>query len=457
MATIKLDNARFILTIDPRRRIIEHGSVLIENDRITRVGKATELAAVGADRVIDARAFVVTPGFFNGHMHVSYAHAVRGIYPDDVRDRLRHVFDLQAAMTEEEEYLTTLLALVELLKNGTVALVDPGSTKFPDACLQAYQDAGCRVILGDGVNDRHFPWKLPYYTTDECVSRTAAFIKKYHGRLEGRVQAWAMPFSVDTCTPELLGRLKRTADEHGTWLTMHHSSGAAAQADWLARTGMWPTQYLESVGVLGSNVLLAHVLGLHESEVDCIAKAGASATVCPTAAMKEGRGVTENGRLPELLERGVSVALGSDSANSSNHLDLVRSMFLAAIQYKDARQNTGTIPAETALELGTLTGAKALALGDQTGSIEVGKKADLVLFDTRRPEWQALFNPVNNLVYSADGRSVDTVLIDGRVVVERGRQTFADEERLFDQVQAIGERLQRDTGISFPRSRWPIE
>jgi cytosine/adenosine deaminase-related metal-dependent hydrolase len=166
--------------------------------------------------------------------------------------------------------------------------------------------------------------------------------------------------------------------------------------------------------------------------------------------------VAEHGRMPELLAKGVKVALGCDSPNNSNHLDIVRAMNMAAIQYKDARQDTRLIPAETALEMATLVGAQALGVDAEIGSIEPGKKGDLVLFDTQRPEWQTLFNPVNNLVYNADGRSVHTVIIDGRVRVDAYRQTFVDEPRLFAQVQEIGEKLQRRTGTSFPRSRWPI-
>ena len=131
-------------------------------------------------------------------------------------------------------------------------------------------------------------------------------------------------------------------------------------------------------------------------------------------------------------------------------------MNMAAIQYKDARQDMAQIPAETALELGTRIGAAAMGLGDELGSIEVGKRADLVLFDTQRPEWQALWNPVSNLVYNADGRSVHTVIIDGRVVVDGYRQTFVDERKLYATVQEIGERLQARTGIKAAPSRWPI-
>ena len=454
--SLRIDNARYLVTLDPQRRLVEGGSILIENGRISRVAKAAELARVPAERVIDARHLLVTPGFVNGHMHISYGHVVRGIFPDDVGSPLEHVFKLQMAMTEEEEYASSLLGIVELLKNGTVAFVDPGSTKFPDACLQAYEDAGVRVILGECVTDQAAPFPLPRYSAGEAIERTAAFLKKWHGRLDGRLRAWAMPFSAETCSAELLRALKRLADEHGTSLTLHHNSGAKAREDYQARHGLRPTEYLESIGVMGPNVVLAHVLGIDNAEIDCMARTSTAVAMCPITAAKGGRGLRDHGRLPELVARGVKVALGCDSPNNCNHLDLVRALNMAAIQYKDARQDMRQIPAETALELATLTGAQALGLGDEIGSIEAGKKADLVLFDTQRPEWQALFNPINNLVYNADGRSVHTVIVDGRVVVDAYRQTFVDEPRLYATVQEIGERLLARTGVSFPRSRWPI-
>ena len=180
--SLKIDHARYLVTVDPQRRIIQDGSVLIEDGRIRQVGKAAELAGARADRTIDARHMVVTPGFVNGHMHISYGHVVRGIFPDDVGSPLPTVFKLQMAMTEEEEHASTLLGLVELLKNGTVAFVDPGSTKFPDACLQAYEDAGIRVILGECVTDQEAPFPLPRFETKDAVARSAAFIDKWHGR-----------------------------------------------------------------------------------------------------------------------------------------------------------------------------------------------------------------------------------------------------------------------------------
>jgi cytosine/adenosine deaminase-related metal-dependent hydrolase len=454
--SLKIDHARYVVTVDRERRIIQDGSILVEDGKISRVGKAATLANTRADRVIDAGHLLVTPGFVNGHMHISYAHAVRGIFPDNLASPLNHVFKLQMAMTEEEEHATTLLGLVELLKSGTVCFVDPGSTKFPDACLQAYDDAGIRVIIGECVSDQEAPFPLPRYSTSEGVKKTAAFLGKWQGRLDGRIRAWAMPFSPETCSADLLRGVKSVADEHQTLLTLHHGSGPQARKDYQARYGKTPTEYLESLGVLGANVVLAHSLGVDDSEIECLVRTGTKVAMCPVTAAKGGRGVPEHGRMPELLAKGVKVALGCDSPNNSNHLDIVRAMNMAAIQYKDARQDTRMIPAEAALEMATIVGAQALGVDGEIGSIEPGKKADLVLFDTQRPEWQALFNPVNNLVYNADGRSVHTVIVDGKVVIDAYRQTFVDEPRLFATVQEIGEKLQMRTGTSFPRSRWPI-
>ena len=439
--SLKIDNARFLVTVDPQRRVIQDGSVVLEGQRITHVGKAADLASVPAERVIDASGCVVTPAFVNAHMHISYAHAVRGIFPDDVvgRERLLEVFRLQSAMTEEEEYYTSLLAITELLKGGTVTFVDPGSTKSIDACLQVYAQTGCRVVTGTSLIDQPDPRALPCFPTEEALARSEAFVRAYDHRLEDRVRAWAMPFGSENASPELLSGLKRLADQYATGMTVHHSGGS--------------TLRLEEIGALGDNVLLAHASGIDDEEVESIARCGASVVVCPSQVLKEGGGLGDR-KVPELLASGVNVALGSDSANSSNRLDTLREMNLVATAVKDARHDVRLVPAEQALEMATLHGARALLL--DTGSIEVGKKADLVVFDTRRAEWSAVFDPINNLVYSADTRSLRTVVADGRVVVDDFRPLFVDEPRIADRVQELGEALLARTGTTITRGRWPI-
>ena len=157
-----------MLTMDSRRRIIRDCSILVRGQSIVLVAKASELQGTAADRVIDAREMVVVPGFCNGHMHISYAHATRGIFPDDLDppDYLANVFRLQSAMTEEEEYYTSLLAITELLKYGTTCFLDPGSTKFLDPCMQAYEEAGCRIIVGRQVLDLPNPLNLEVTPTE---------------------------------------------------------------------------------------------------------------------------------------------------------------------------------------------------------------------------------------------------------------------------------------------------
>ena len=303
-ATLKIEGARFVVTVDPERRIITDGSILVEGQRITRVGKAAELADVPADRVIDASEMVVTPGFVNGHMHISYAHATRGVFPDDLGPAyLSNVFRLQAAMTDEEEYLTSLLAITELLKHGTTCFVDPGSTKGLAACMAAYEESGCRIIIGWQVTDRPNPINLPVYETDKAISLMEQVIRDYDHRLEDRVRAWAMPFSPGFSSEELLRAAGSLADRYETRMTLHFNNGSRYVQECQEQYGLRPAQYLESLGVLKDNLTLAHGLGIDQSEVDCIARRGASVVMCPTAAIKGGAGVAHEGMLPELLAR----------------------------------------------------------------------------------------------------------------------------------------------------------
>jgi cytosine/adenosine deaminase-related metal-dependent hydrolase len=250
-----------------------------------------------------------------------------------------------------------------------------------------------------------------------------------------------MPFSPDTCSPELLAGTVRVASELGTWMTVHHYGGY--------------TEPLQRIGALGPNVLLSHAPGISSDEVEMIGRAGATVVMCPSTTMKEASRIGSR-MLPELLAAGVAVGLGCDSANSSNYLDGVRMMNLAALGFKDGRGEVSVVPAEQALEMATLTGARSVGLDADIGSIEVGKKADLVVFDARRAEWRSLLDPVNNLVYAADSRSIAYVVADGRVVVAKGQVTFADEARVAEKVQELGEALLARTGTRINRGRWPL-
>ena len=455
-STTKINNLAYAITMDAQRRIISDAAILIRGDSIAAVGKADDMRETPADETIDARDFLAVPGFIGGHMHISYAHAVRGIFPDDLGpDYLPTVFALQSAMTPREECTTSLLAITELLKYGTTTFVDPGTTQYVDACMYAYGVSGCRIVTGIQLADKPNPLNIPVCDTAAALALARDFIERYDGALGGMMSAWAMPFSPDFASADLMRGCAEIARGLGVRLTTHHSQTERSRTRWKAETGFTPTEYLADIGALGEETVLAHALGISQEDVSVIADAGASVVMCPTAALKSGSGMTRSALLPELLAAGVPAALGTDAANNSNLIETMRSMYLAAVLYKDAREDVSKIPAETALELATIAAARALGMDDRIGSLEPDKKADIVLFDTRRPEWRSLLNPVNNLVYSADGRSVHTVIVNGETVVRNHKPLFTDEWELAQEVQAIGESLLNRVGVSFP-PRWPI-
>ncbi len=398
---------------------------------------------------------VVTPGLINCHNHISAGpHVTRGVYPEDGDGYLDLAFPMQRALTEEAQYITSLLALTEMVKYGVTCFLDPGDPKHVGALVEACATVGCRGIVGYDVMDKPTPWGWPQQSSGEALALTEKMIRSYHGQHGGRVRAWAMLIFSTDCSQEVLIGAKRIADQYGTGLTFHESHSQSAVDVRLREQGKRPLHYLEEIGVLGPNVLLAHLARLSEAEIEVMARTQTNAVICPTTQLKFGGGMTVHGRLPELLHAGVCVGLGCDCGDFTR-LDMSPAMYLAATLFKDARMDKRLIPAETALEMGTIQGARALGWADEIGSLEVGKKADLVLHDTKRPEWRSLFNPVNNLIYYADGRSVHTVIVDGRVLVDNYRVTFVDEWALIQQAQAIGEQLLAQGGVAYP-SRWPM-
>jgi cytosine/adenosine deaminase-related metal-dependent hydrolase len=223
--------------------------------------------------------------------------------------------------------------------------------------------------------------------------------------------------------------------------------------DWyLANTGRRPVEHLADIGVLGPNVNLVHGVHFDDAEVALLAQTGTNVTHCPGAALKGGYGASNLGRFPEMAAAGVNLVLGTDGAD--NH-DLMRVMTLMAGLFKDARRDTSLFPAHSALEMATVNGARAMGLAHEIGSLEPGKKADIVLHDTDRPEWRPLNNCVNQLVWSADGRGVHSVWVNGRRVVDTYRCTTIDEERLYAQAQRAAEAVIARSGLP-SISAWPV-
>lgn len=453
--TLKIEHADYLFTLDGDRRVIQDGSLLIEGQRILRVGPAAELDGVAADQVIDARGKVVTPGFVNAHDHL-YPQIMRGMLLDEIGPSYVEDFcSVRDLISEEEEHLGVLSCLTEHLKYGTTTVLNPGDSARLDPAFQAYEETGARIIMGRNITD--VPNKVQTRTvpTADALAELEQTLTQYNGRCSGRVTAWVMlTYATTACSEALAIASKRLADSHGVGMTFHQSARQVHVDECLRLHDMRPVEYLEKLGVVGPNVLLGHALRVNDREIEIMARTQTRAVACPSTSLRCGYGTTAIGRLPEMLAQGVVVGLGTDSSDFGV-AETMRQMYLAATLYKDAREDTSLVPAEKALEMATIDGARALGLDKEIGSLEPGKKADIVVFNARRPEWRPILNPVNNLVYAADGRSVETVIVDGSVRIDHGRPTFIDEATLSDRVQAAADTLVARAGFNVP-SRWPI-
>lgn len=467
---ILIEDAEFIVTLDEKRQILKNASVVIEKDKITDVGKASEIKKNyekrSFDKIINAEGKVLMPGFVDAHVHLS-EHLSRSLFPDNLSlaDWLFDwKFPYSASLTAEDQYISALLGCIDMIKTGTTCFIEQGSIGPVDPLAKAVEETGIRGILGRSVMDRPPSGhdlkpdvlnKLYYSSAEGAIKDIERDIIKWNGSANGRIRAWVIINGKQTCTDELyiMARelsLKTNVGVH------HHMASTIEEAKLFEKEkGEWPITHLEKIGALGPNVLLAHAVAVKNEEVEILKKHNTKVCHCPGTALKTAKGATVVGKFPEMIEAGVTVALGCDGTSGAGSFDIVRQMYLAAGLYKDCRMNPNLIPAETAIEMATINGARALLWDDEIGSIEPGKKADIIIFDTNRPEWRPLNNPLINLVYSASGDSVDTVIIDGKIVMENRAIKTVNEKEILNKAQKISLDIAKRAGL---RSilKWPI-
>jgi 5-methylthioadenosine/S-adenosylhomocysteine deaminase len=453
VALILIEHAT-VLTLDRERRILAGGSVLVDGRDIVQVGPAAAVRPPRPpDRVIDGRRRVVLPGFVDTHVHLS-EHLSRGLLPDDVPvDRYLPdwLLPLYATITPEEEQAAAQLACVEMIRTGTTTFCEAGTLFDVAAVADAVEATGMRAVLGRWTWDLVDGPARMRQTTAEALRANAAMLDAVQGGADGRLGAWPLLLGFGTCSPALMQGARALAERHGVgWGMMHLASHPSRRT-----ADRMPLAELDALGVLTAGTKLAHLVYVDDRDIALLARRGVKVSHCPTAGLKHTKGLAAHGRFPEMLDAGVCVSLGGDSGNGSDHFDMLRLMYLAATLYKDARLDVGVMPPERVLEMATLRGAEALLLDGLVGSIEPGKRADLVVCDRDTPEWRPLLNPVNSLVYAATGASVRTVLIDGRVVLDEGRLTTVDERAVFERAEALARRHVARAGLTVP-SRWPV-
>ena len=458
--------APYVVTVDARRRIVKDGAVLVEGARIAAVGPARELGRLAPhahELALDGHALL--PGFVDGHLHATQTLA-RGLADDvdevNVRWGWDRIFPWEAALDEEDIYVSALLAAVELVRSGVTCFADPGAfTMAPVA--RAVADAGLRAVLSVGGMDTwssDFPLPSRMRHTDPtawALEASEQLIEEWHGARDGRIRCGYSIRVLMNASEALVREMGRRAGERGLTVQIHLAVSPDRVRWVMERTGKRPVEYLDHLGVLGPNWLLAHVGWIDQSEIPILARRDVKVCHSPGSSMHNARGAVSHGKFPELVMAGVTVCLGADAAACNNSLDMFRSMYLACMAHKEARLRLDLFPPETVLEMATVNGARALLWDDAIGSLEPGKRADIIAVDLNRSSLRPCydFSLVPNLVASGDGAAVTLAMVDGRVLMRDRTILFTDEAALLARAQARGEQLLARVPFAIT-SRWPV-
>ncbi len=456
-----IDEIDWLLTMDPSRRIIRNAAIAIRDGRIVVASTSMDAEGWTAVRRMSGRGKVVTPGLVDAHVHTTFQLA-RGL-ADDVPARqflLERMYPYEAALDAEDVALSTRLCVVELVRNGVTTFVDAGNY-HPSVTARVAGEVGVRAVVARSTFDRadsQFGRVPEAFVEDTARALEAAeeTVATWNGACEGRIRAWFQFRGLNNASDELIGGLKRLADRYRVGLQTHAAFSRTTVEASQRMHGAREIERLARIEALGPRLVLAHAGWVTEEELELIVHHDVKVVAAPSSSFHNGYGNIAHGRTPELLDRGVAIGVGSDHA-SSGIVDILQELFLLSCGFKETRLDPAVMPAERLAEIATIGGARCVLLEEDIGSIEPGKCADLVLFDARRPEWQPLHNPVSNLVYSATGKSVHTVIVGGRVVVEGGRVLTVEEDALIDAVERRGEALLDRSGLrSAAAPRWPV-
>ncbi len=453
----------FVITMNDERLMIRDGGVAIRGEDFVAVGKAVDLdSRYEAGQVIDARGNVILPGLINAHRHMLAS--PRGTLKEGhttLENLSSFIYPAFAALTGEDNYWNTLLNCAEMIRNGTTCFQEPGATHLENV-LQALEEASIRCTMGpwawdqDGPNAAQCPSDFYKMTTDECLRHLQDSFHLVDGKANGLVKGAITIEGVGTCSDALNVSVKELADELGTITVQHKATSVQEVRNEVKAFGHRPLEHMYRLGALGPNVLLNHMTALEEFEVDMVVETDTMVCHNPSSALKLSKGVTQTGKYPELYKAGVTVALGTDAANASNHSDIFRSMYLGVLLHRDARIDPTVAHAEMGLEMGTINGARALGWGSVVGALVPGYKADVIIVDVHRPDMQPSFNFVQDLVYSANGSCVSHTIVNGRILMDDRRLTTIDEEKVMAECQKrssdLLERL--DYKLEY---RWPLE
>ena len=425
----------WIVTCDAAMRTIRRGALAIDGGAVVGVGTVEQILSLCRGRkTMDLSRFLVLPGLVNSHTHGAMS-CLRGLGDDLPLHRWLHevIFPAEAAIVHEEMvYWGTLLSAVEMVKNGITTFCD--GYFFEEAAARAALDAGIRAVLGQGILDFPSPDQ-----PDPARSRNRAevFLMNFPGARD-RVRPSLFCHAPYTCGAETLQWVKALCRDQDILFQIHLSETASEVSQLKEAHGEPPVVYLDRLGILDDRTLCAHGIWLDDEEIQLLAHRGTGISHNVESNMKLASGVAP---VPKMLDAGVRVGLGTDGCASNNDLDLFSEMDRAAKIHKAVTLDPTVCPAPRVLRMATRDGASVIGLGDAVGSLEVGKRADLIAIDLDQPHLTPLYDPVSHLVYAVKGSDVRHVWVDGRMVVRNGTLLDLDEERIMSQVKRLVEKI----------------
>ncbi len=426
-----LKNA-YIITGDENGSVIKDGCVGIKGKILSYVGVGYEGIGERYDRVLDLTNKVIMPGFVNTHNHS--AMSIFRNYADDLKLMewlFNKIFPLEERLTEKDVYWASSLAILEMLKTGTTAFCD--MYMFMNQTAFAVSESGIKASLGRGlqgdIDDS--------VEEDFRIKESLNLYNAYHGSCGGRIRANLAPHSVYTCNLAYLERVAGIAEDLGCEVQIHLSETDEEVRQSILKYNLTPIKVAYKAGLLNSNTIAAHCVVVNDEDLDIVVQQGVNIAHNPTSNMKLGSGIAP---VKKMLDMGINVALGTDGASSNNDLDMLKEARTAAYLQKAILKDPSVLNADEVIQMATYNGAKALGF-ENTGKILKGYAADLIIIDIEKPWYYPKHNIKSSIIYSGSSKDVETVIVDGDIIMENGEVKTMDEEKILYEVQKAADKL----------------
>lgn len=423
-----------ILTMNPKMDVIENGFIAIKGDRIISLGKKNDFEKNSfiANQTLEAHSSLILPGLINCHTHAPMS-CFRGLADDRPLNEWlnRCIFPIEARFVNRDlVYWGALLTCIEMVKTGTTTFCD--GYFFASEVAKAAKEIGMRGLIGEGILDLPTP---DVKNPQENIQNAQRFIEEWLG--DNLITPTLFCHSIYTCSSLTLKKAKELADSHNLPLQIHLSETEKEVQESLKQFGKKPVLYLENLNLLDEHLIASHVIWVDNYEIELLNRRGVKVVHNPESNMKLASGIAP---LPLFITKGLTVALGTDSCASNNNVDLFQEMGMASKLHKLITNDPTVLDAKTALMLTTVNGAKVLLRND-IGSLEEGKKGDLILIDLEKPHLVPLYNPYSQIIYSASGADVSTTIINGRIIMKDKKILTIDEDEVIKEVKKIAQKI----------------